>query len=195
VFTATFIVVWSRKRIPFMTPLSLPLLRSRRLASVAWLALAAGACGVFAPLALAQTPPPASAGAAAPAFQGVDRLIGAGLAIVQAVDERRIVAVWEGASPQLRNSVPRDTFVQNLTQIRRNAGALRTREWRSAERLNIRGMANVPDGLYVNVVFDAEYAAIPQARDLVTFRLDADGAWRLAGYVINAAPSAAPAGR
>jgi hypothetical protein len=29
----------------------------------------------------------------------------------------------------------------------------------------------------------------------VTFRLDADGAWRLAGYVINAAPSAAPAGR
>ena len=45
----------------------------------------------------------------------------------------------------------------------------------------------VPEGLYINVSFPTRFAKAPQpVRELVSFRLDEDKTWRLAGYSLRA---------
>lgn len=48
--------------------------------------------------------------------------------------------------------------------------------------------AQVPEGLYVNVSFPTRFAKAQQpVRELVSFRLDEDKTWRLAGYSLRTA--------
>jgi len=162
---------------------------------------------------LAQTPTPARAPAAqpaaaapatapAPAGQGAAQLTpaqqaqvarqnaemtAAALRAAQLVDGGRTGEVWDGASAVARRAVTRPAFISQVQADRTRLGALVGRGQPSVTRVRYGAGAAVPEGLYVSVSFPTRFASSPQpVRELVSFRLDEDQVWRVAGYSLRA---------
>jgi hypothetical protein len=162
-------------------------------------------------VALAQTPPPPATPAPAPArpapttpaaparpalspaqqaqLQKQDaEMSAAGLQVAQLVDNNRAAEAWKGASAVARKSVTEQAFVSQLGNDRKRLGALTSRGQPVVTRVKYGPGATVPEGLYINVSFPTRFANSAQpVRELVSFRLDEDRVWRLAGYSVRAA--------
>lgn len=103
--------------------------------------------------------------------------------VLQMVDGGQLAQLWDGASVVARRAVTRETFVSQITAVRKQLGAVSSRGQAAVTRVRYNAGATVPEGLYVNVSFPTRFANAPQpVRELVTFRLDEDRVWRLAGY-------------
>lgn len=163
-------------------------------------------------IALAQTPPPATpapaparpapaaAPVAAPARPALTpaqqaqvhkqdaELTAAALQVAQLVDGNRAAEAWKGASAVARRTVTEQAFVAQLGADRKRLGALAARGQPVVTRVKYAPGATVPEGLYINVSFPTRFANSAQpVRELVSFRLDEDRVWRLAGYSVRAA--------
>jgi len=161
-------------------------------------------------VALAQTPPPATpapaparpapTAPAAPARPALTpqqqaqvqkqdaEMAAAGLKVAQLVDTQRAAEAWKGASAIARKAVTEQAFVTQLDNDRKRLGALVSRGQPVVTRVKYTAGATVPEGLYINVSFPTRFANSPQpVRELVSFRLDEDKVWRLAGYSVRAA--------
>jgi len=161
-------------------------------------------------VALAQTPPPATpapaparpapSAPAAPARPALTpqqqaqvqkqdaEMAAAGLKVAQLVDTQRAAEAWKGASAIARRSVTEQAFVAQLDADRKRLGALQSRGQPVVTRVKYAPGATVPEGLYINVSFPTRFANSAQpVRELVSFRLDEDRVWRLAGYSVRAA--------
>ena len=164
-------------------------------------------------VALAQTPPPpatpapaparpapAAAPVAAPARPALTpaqqaqvhkqdaELTAAALQVAQLVDANRAAEAWKGASAVARKTVTEQAFVAQLGADRKRLGALAARGQPVVTRVKYAPGATVPEGLYINVSFPTRFANSAQpVRELVSFRLDEDRVWRLAGYSVRAA--------
>ena len=170
--------------------------RLRLFSTVAALAL----CGTT----LAQQPAPQAAQAAQPApgqqpameqltpeqraalaKQDAD-MTQAALAVLQLVDGNRIGEVLDGASAAMKQAVPRDEFIKQVTIDRNRLGAVGTRATPEVSRSLFRPGQQVPEGLYINVRLATTFASNPQpVRELVSFRLDEDRVWRVSGYSLR----------
>lgn len=161
-------------------------------------------------VAFAQTPPPATpapaparpaptapASPARPALTPAQQaqvqkqdaeMAAAGLQVAQLVDTNRAAEAWKGASAVARKSVTEAAFVSQLSADRKRLGALTARGQPVVTRVKYAPGATVPEGLYINVSFPTRFANSAQpVRELVSFRLDEDRVWRLAGYSVRAA--------
>lgn len=166
---------------------------------------------LLAGLAQAQTPPPPATPAPAPARPAPAaptapaapvlsaeqqaqvrkqdaEMTAAALQIAQLVDANRAAEAWRGASAVARRSVTEQAFVSQLGADRQRLGALTGRGQPVVTRVKYAAGATVPEGLYINVSFPTRFANSAQpVRELVSFRLDEDRVWRLAGYSVRAA--------
>ncbi|MFI8718674.1 DUF4019 domain-containing protein [Stenotrophomonas sp. NPDC077464] len=161
-------------------------------------------------VALAQTPPPATpapaparpapTAPAAPARPALtpqqqaqvqkqdQEMAAAGRKVAELVDTQRAAEAWKGASAIARRSVTEQAFVAQLDADRKRLGALQSRGTPQVTRVKYAAGATVPEGLYINVSFPTRFANSAQpVRELVSFRLDEDRVWRLAGYSVRAA--------
>lgn len=110
-------------------------------------------------------------------------MIQAAQKVLQMVDAGQLAQLWDGASAVAKRAVTRDNFVAQITAVRRQLGAVAGRGQAVVTRVRYNPGASVPEGLYLNVSFPTRFANVPQPmRELVTFRLDEDKVWRLAGY-------------
>lgn len=117
-----------------------------------------------------------------------DQLSAAARQVAGLVDSNRAAEAWKGASAVARKAVPEQTFVNQLAADRKRLGALTSRGQPVVTRVKYGPGATVPEGLYINVSFPTQFANSPQpVRELVSFRLDEDKVWRLAGYSVRAA--------
>ncbi|QJD68274.1 DUF4019 domain-containing protein [Xanthomonas campestris pv. badrii] len=112
----------------------------------------------------------------------------AALRVAQMVDTYKAAAIWDGASRVAKSAVKRDAFVAQLGGERARLGAVVGRGQSSVTRVKYGPGAQVPEGLYVNVSFPTRFANAQQpVRELVSFRLDEDKTWRVAGYSLRTA--------
>ena len=110
----------------------------------------------------------------------------AALRAAQWVDAGRIGELWDGASPVAKKAVPRDGFVRQIGADRARLGPLVSRGQPSISRVRYSVGAAVPEGVYVNVAYPTRFTNSPQpVRELVSFRLDEDKVWRMAGYSVR----------
>jgi len=141
----------------------------------------------------AATPAPAPGPALSPAQQAQVQkqnaeMSAAAVQIAQLVDANRAAEAWRGASAVARKSVTEQAFVSQLSADRNRLGALASRGQPVVTRVKYAAGATVPEGLYINVSFPTRFANSAQpVRELVSFRLDEDRVWRLAGYSVRAA--------
>lgn len=121
--------------------------------------------------------------AAAQQDASADLLIAAARQVAQQVDDDRAGEAWDAASPVLRARIARERFVAEVRAGRKPFAAMAGRTWASVARLSYAQDAEVPAGLYGNIDFSTRLADGSTMFELVTLRQEADGAWRLIGYV------------
>lgn len=109
----------------------------------------------------------------------------AAVAVAQMVDQNKAADVWDGASSIAKNAVPKSTFIKQIADDRRQLGAVESRVAIGVNPVQSDG-SKIPAGVYYNVAFDTQFAkAKAPVRELVSFHLDADKTWRLAGYTLR----------
>lgn len=107
--------------------------------------------------------------------------------VLELIDANRAAEVWEGSSNVAKRSITRDAFVQQAMAARASLGRAVSRTWLSVLRQQVDANAaqqpgNPPQGMYISVRFATTFANGRSAIELVTFRMDEDATWRLAGY-------------
>ena len=127
-------------------------------------------------------PPPARQAAAA-GLQPTQFLQGAE-SVVRMIDAGQVAEVWDGGSAVLKQAVKREAFLKQVTDIRTKLGAVSRREWVSISRQAGGQQDKLPPGEYVSVAFVSGFAK-GTTREVVSFRRDQDGQWRVTGYVVN----------
>ncbi|RJU10683.1 hypothetical protein XcmpCFBP7700_05280 [Xanthomonas campestris] len=157
------------------------------------------ALAVAPSVAFAQQPAPTARPAAAPAAAAPNaaqqaqltkqntEMTQAALRVAQMVDGTQVGPLWDGASSVAKKAVTREQFVGQIGSQRTQLGPVVGRGQGAVTRVKYGPGAQVPEGLYINVSFPTRFAKAPQpVRELVSFRLDEDKTWRLAGYSLRA---------
>ncbi|WP_426702304.1 DUF4019 domain-containing protein [Rhodanobacter sp. Col0626] len=146
--------------------------------------------------AFAQSPAPATAAKtqAAPALTSEQKaqlqkenaqMAQNSLRIAQMVDQGQIGSVWDQASSVTKQTSKRADFVQQIGADRTKLGAPGTRKLAAITRTQSKG-GPVPPGLYINVSYATQFAKVQKpVRELISFHLDTDRIWRVAGYTVR----------
>ncbi|MGR4893586.1 DUF4019 domain-containing protein [Sphingopyxis sp. LARHCG72] len=147
--------------------------------------------------AAAQQAAPASA--AQPAQLSGDAFIRTALATVQALDGDGAGQIYDAASATMKGAISRERFIASVAENKARRGAVRLRDWLRVERMSVPTSAPgaapslVPPGLYVTVNLVAFGARNGVDVEQLSFRLDQDNSWRLAGVVTVTPPAQPPA--
>ncbi len=105
----------------------------------------------------------------------------AALQVLSLIDQGKSGEIWDGLSPVIKPLVSRDSFTQHILLDQSNLGAASKRSVVSAYRSDANGQSKTPKGTYYSIVFASNFAK-GHGQELVSFRLDNDQTWRVAGY-------------
>lgn len=106
--------------------------------------------------------------------------------VVQMIDANRTGEVWDMSTAAVKQMIPRESFVQQITADRERLGAPSSRGEAMVSRSQFQAGGEVPEGLYINVAFPTRFANNEEpVRELVSFRLDDDKVWRVSGYSLR----------
>ena len=109
----------------------------------------------------------------------------ASLRIAQMVDQNELGQVWDQSSSVTKQTTKRVDFVKSVGADRARLGAASERKLQAITRTASNG-GNVPAGIYVNVSYATRFAkAQAPVRELISFHLDSDKIWRVAGYSLR----------
>jgi len=107
--------------------------------------------------------------------------------IVQMIDANKVGEVWDGASSVAKQAAARDAFIKQISTDRATLGKPMSRGVGNVNFTRSDGSnKNLPAGIYSNVAFSTKFANNKEAvRELVSFHLDNDKVWRVAGYTVH----------
>lgn len=107
------------------------------------------------------------------------------LQIARMIDGGQAGAVWDQASSVAKQSSPRADFVQQITADRAKVGKVGERKLAAITRTQSKG-GKVPAGQYINVSYATQFSkGTKPVRELMSYHLDNDRVWRLAGYTLR----------
>jgi hypothetical protein len=99
------------------------------------------------------------------------------------VDRGDAAASHAAAAARFRSAITRERWTDALTAARAPFGALEQRSVLST-RFE-KSFPDAPDGSYASVLFRTSFAKKVDGRETVTLEREADGAWRVVGYLIQ----------
>lgn len=109
----------------------------------------------------------------------------AAMQIIKMIDQNDIGTVWDQASNIARQASTRQDFIRQLTSDRATLGAPGSRTLAGITRTRSNG-ENIPAGFYVNISYATQFAKMDKpVRELVSYHLDDDRIWRVAGYTLR----------
>ncbi|MEO7065290.1 MAG: DUF4019 domain-containing protein [Rhodanobacter sp.] len=109
----------------------------------------------------------------------------ASLQVATLVDQNKIGEVWDGASAIAKQATTRADFVSRISADRAQLGTLTSRKLMAITRTQSKG-GKVPAGNYVNVNYSTQFSKAKQpVRELISYHLDTDNTWRIAGYTVR----------
>lgn len=140
------------------------------------------AAGITTPSA----PPSPAPGPAAPANRAAHKdkesagqLAAAGWLLL--LDRKDWGTAWDTTAAMFRASVPLPAWMDGIPKVREPLGAMVERTPAEvAYRSQLQGR---PDGDYVTVIFNTRFERKADAQEVVTTVREADGKWRVTGYV------------
>lgn len=166
-------------------------MRKQLLLPVLLLAIAPGVCAqsAAAPAAptstQATTAPELSPAQKAQLEKQNTQMATAALQIAQMVDQNQIGPIWDNASSVAKQANTRADFVQQISADRAQLGALKSRQLTAITRTHSKG-GELPPGLYISMNYTTQFANARQpVHELISYHLDADEVWRVAGYTVR----------
>lgn len=125
-----------------------------------------------------------AAGSAQAQDASADQLIEGGLQVLKQIDSGQGAQVWEAAAPFVKARYPKAELTATWSQARQSVGAVATRTWASVNRVRFaQDTAGTPAGLYANIDYSTRLNDGRTVFELVSFRQEPDGTWRLTGYL------------
>ena len=121
----------------------------------------------------------------APAVLGPTDFVMASMQVVATIDRFDMGSVWDRSSAVMRQRVPKDQFITTAAQARAQLGSIRSRDWTAVQRVQIsQAGGQLPPGQYMTVRLRT-VGQNATKEEVVSFHLDSDGQWRLAGYAMQ----------
>ena len=102
---------------------------------------------------------------------------------LELTDRGDALASWSAAGKQFQNAITADKWADSLKQVRPPLGEVVGRTLLSTEFTT--SFPGAPDGDYVLLVFRSSFAKKIDSGETVTLEHEADGAWRVIGYLIR----------
>jgi hypothetical protein len=99
------------------------------------------------------------------------------------VDAGDYAQSWSDGSVFFRESITADDWTETMTKARKPLGEVKERIKIAQE--NIHSLPGAPDGEYVVMKWRSSFEMKGEAIETVTFREEADGTWKAAGYFIR----------
>ena len=99
------------------------------------------------------------------------------------IDNGQYGQSWQDASDFFQSKVSQQTWISELTTVRKPLGGLESRNLQFAQYTT--QMPGVPEGQYVVMRFGTSFANKKDAIETVTFMQEKDGQWKAAGYFIK----------
>lgn len=130
-------------------------------------------------LSLAVFVQPARAQDTAAAAQAATKVADSWLALT---DAGNYEDSWKQGAALFRGAVTQERWSEALRSARGPLGALKSRKLAGAHYT--RKLPGVPEGEYVVVQYQTEFAGRPATETVVPMR-EADGSWRVSGYVVQ----------
>ena len=98
-------------------------------------------------------------------------------------DQAKYPESWDAGAKAFQTAVSREKWTDALTAVRAPLGKVLSRTVKSAQYTTT--LPGAPDGKYVVVQFTTSFEHKKEATETVTPMLEADGAWKVAGYFIR----------
>lgn len=113
-------------------------------------------------------------------------LLAAAERVVAIADQGLASELWPYVSIRLKQtgSIEEAAFSRTIYNARRPLGIVLMRNWSNISRKEHSGSATAPAGIYVTVSFITDFAGKTGMGEHITFVLDDDGIWRIAGYAL-----------
>lgn len=99
------------------------------------------------------------------------------------VDDGKYGESWDAAAAIFKAAVTRELWAQTAGSVRSSVGKLQSRKLKSREFSKV--LPGAPAGQYVTLQYDSVFEKQASAVETIVAALDADGAWRAAGYFIK----------
>lgn len=114
-------------------------------------------------------------------------MVRGGLQVIALIDQGKVGEVWDGAAPAARKRVARNVFINQVDKARAPLGVPQQRTWIAINRQAINDADTDLAGQYVSIEYETRFSgnATATVRELVSFHLDRDKAWRFSGYVLR----------
>ena len=112
----------------------------------------------------------------APAMRAAD-------AWIALVDAGRYGESWDAAAPLFQETIPRTRWEVSVQAAREKLGAVAARKLRSATYATT--LPGAPPGEYVVIEFTTHFDKRPLTVETVTPRREADGRWKVSGYLVR----------
>ena len=102
---------------------------------------------------------------------------------VSLVDARRYEDSWKAAGAKFRLAISPARWAESITKVRAPLGALVQRTVNQTRFT--RTFQGVPEGDYAVIIFRTAYANRDDGDETLTLEREADGVWRVIGYVVR----------
>jgi hypothetical protein len=102
---------------------------------------------------------------------------------LELTDRSDALASWSAAGKQFQRAITADKWADSLKQVRPPLGALIERTMLSTQFTT--SFPGAPDGDYALLVFRSSFAKKIDSHETLTLEHEADGAWRVIGYLIR----------
>jgi hypothetical protein len=99
------------------------------------------------------------------------------------MDEGKAGEGWDQGAAMMRAAVTRDKWSEVLAAVRTPLGAVSSRTLKSAGYT--RAIPGAPEGEYVLIQYDTQFANKAGATETVVPMRAADGSWKVSGYFIK----------
>lgn len=152
-----------------------------KFSAVATLTLAAAFAAFALPAAAAQ--PGAAAAPASLDAAGSAAANGAALDFLALLDAGKFGDSWSQGAVLMRGAVPQDQWSGVVGSMRKPLGEVRSRKLLAST--HTRSLPGAPDGDYVVVQYQTEFANKAGAVETVTPMREPDGSWKVAGYFLK----------
>lgn len=118
----------------------------------------------------------------------ITRLGMAAMRFIKAIEQGQHDVLWDAASKAVRQSVPREAFIDSLTHRHGVLGCGTGRRWTAIRVDQPAEHASWLPGTYARLEFSVAFGETDAPhREVVTLRHEEQGVWRLAGYGVKAA--------
>jgi len=114
----------------------------------------------------------------------VEQASAAAVAFLDLLDNGNFEEAWRQSATYMRSDIPLKTWLEQLDQIRGQAGSLLERS-QTDFNYTKEQIEGIPEGEYMSFFYASRFHNYSTARERITLYFEAGTSWRVAGYFIE----------